>query len=641
MNRFIFIFLLLSPIFLAAQIPDSLYQLLSKTKEDTNRVKLYNKIGNRYIYSKTDSALYYIDIAKKLSQKLNYSLGLLNYSSNASAVYMQLNKIDTALLICNEGLALAEKIGNKKQAAFCNGNIANCYNSLNQYDSAIIYNLKALAKLEEIKDSVNLLFLYGNVAAIFSHINQYKNAIIYAQKSLLLSKQGIGDRHSYVFTLTNIAGIYLDLKMYDSTILYANEAITISKQENDNYQSMASSLQNIIFAKISQKKYGEINKYILMLKDIKMEDDDAYYKVRLQYDYAIEKYYEGKYNEAEKFALKALNISITDSLEDYALNSYNLLLKIEAALHNYALADEYEMKADSINNKNKDAETAKNIQDLEKKYETQKKETEIFKLTNDNKQKSALNKIYAATAIAVFLISLLSYRNFRSKQKIHQQQIIQLEKEKKLQAVDAMLKGQEEERSRLAKDLHDGLGGMLSGVKFSFNNIKENMILDTENTLRFEKSINQLDNTIAELRKVAHNLMPEALVKFGLQNAIQDFCQSLQQTNNCVINFQQLGMERDLGNVANVNVYRIIQELVNNAVKYASAHQIIVQLTKTENKVLITVEDDGKGFDIATLKQATGIGITNITHRVNYLNGTIDITSKPNNGTSINIELNV
>ena len=129
------------------------------------------------------------------------------------------------------------------------------------------------------------------------------------------------------------------------------------------------------------------------------------------------------------------------------------------------------------------------------------------------------------------------------------------------------------------------------------------MILDTENTLRFEKSINQLDNTIAELRKVAHNLMPEALVKFGLQNAIQDFCQSLQQTNNCVINFQQLGIVRDLGNVANVNVFRIIQELVNNAVKYASAHQIIVQLTKTENKVLITVEDDGKGIDLATLYQ--------------------------------------
>ena len=249
--------------------------------------------------------------------------------------------------------------------------------------------------------------------------------------------------------------------------------------------------------------------------------------------------------------------------------------------------------------------------------------------------------------ICLICIFLSIYKLFKTRIKkikleaLQQQKIIDLEKDKQLVTAEAMLKGQDDERSRIAKDLHDGLGGLLSGVKISFSNLKESVGLNAASSKLFDKPITQLDNTIAELRKVAHNLMPEALVKFGLQNAIQDFCQSLQQTNNCVINFQQLGMERDLGNVANVNVYRIIQELVNNAVKYASAHQIIVQLTKTENKVLITVEDDGKGFDISTLKQATGIGITNITHRVNYLNGTIDINSKPNNGTSINIELTV
>ncbi len=196
-------------------------------------------------------------------------------------------------------------------------------------------------------------------------------------------------------------------------------------------------------------------------------------------------------------------------------------------------------------------------------------------------------------------------------------------------AVEAMLKGQEEERSRLAKDLHDGLGGMLSGVKISFSNMKENMIMDANNLAVFERSISQLDNTIEELRKVSHNLMPEALVKFGLKSAVKDFCGSIQVHSKTKIICEQLGSERELGNKGDVTVYRIIQELVNNALKYAQAGQILVQLTKTPNKVMITVEDDGKGFDAATLEKSPGIGLANIKHRVNYLNGTIEIHSKP------------
>jgi signal transduction histidine kinase len=99
--------------------------------------------------------------------------------------------------------------------------------------------------------------------------------------------------------------------------------------------------------------------------------------------------------------------------------------------------------------------------------------------------------------------------------------------------------------------------------------------------------------------------------------------------------------ERELGNAGDANVYRIIQELVNNALKHADANQILMQLTKTPTKVLITVEDNGKGFDLNSLGKTSGIGIANIKHRVNYLNGTIQINAKPGDGTSVNIELTV
>ncbi|MBK7308610.1 MAG: hypothetical protein IPI88_17420 [Chitinophagaceae bacterium] len=278
---------------------------------------------------------------------------------------------------------------------------------------------------------------------------------------------------------------------------------------------------------------------------------------------------------------------------------------------------------------------------VQHKYEVEKKEKEIISLHSANLQKSTLNKFLIGSTIALVLLGLLGYRNFKTKQKLHKTQIIQLEKDKQLLAIDAMLKGQEEERSRLAKDLHDGLGGMLSGVKLSFVNMKENLIMDTESVTSFEKSILQLDNTIAELRKVAHNLMPEALVKFGLKNAILDFCNSMQLSSKTKIIFEQLGTERLLSNTADLYIYRIVQELINNAIKHADADQILVQLTKTNDKVLLTVEDDGKGFNTELIRSAKGIGLKNIQQRVDYLKGKIDIASQAAEGTSVNIELYV
>jgi signal transduction histidine kinase len=269
----------------------------------------------------------------------------------------------------------------------------------------------------------------------------------------------------------------------------------------------------------------------------------------------------------------------------------------------------------------------------------EKKEKEIITLNASNQQKANQNKVLIGTAAVLLLLGFFGYRNFKTKQKLQQTQIAELEKDKQLLAIDAMLKGQEEERSRLAKDLHDGLGGMLSGVKLSFVNMKENMVMDAESVSSFENSIMQLDNTIAELRKVAHNLMPEALVKFGLKNAVLDFCNSMQLSSKTKIIFEQMGIERQLSNTADLYIYRIIQELINNAVKHAASNQILVQLTKTADKILITVEDDGKGFDTEQLQFVKGIGMKNIHQRVNYFKGKIDIASQPKEGTSINIEL--
>jgi len=213
------------------------------------------------------------------------------------------------------------------------------------------------------------------------------------------------------------------------------------------------------------------------------------------------------------------------------------------------------------------------------------------------------------------------------------------EKEKQLVALTSIMQGQEAERARIAKDLHDGLGGMLSGIKLNVSAMKDNITVPGQNAGFFNKFISQLDSAIAEMRRVAHNMMPEALLKFGLNEAIKDYCDGINESKSVKIKFTQLGITQPLEKSVEVILYRIIQELTNNAIKHADAKNIFIQLSENENILNLTIEDDGKGFDKNQLKIIKGTGLQNVQSRVDYLKGTWNIESEIGKGTSIIIEI--
>jgi signal transduction histidine kinase len=224
---------------------------------------------------------------------------------------------------------------------------------------------------------------------------------------------------------------------------------------------------------------------------------------------------------------------------------------------------------------------------------------------------------------------------------LQRQRISELEKDRQLVAVDSLLKGQEDERSRLAKDLHDGLGGLLSGVKFSLSNMKDNLIITPDNMTVFERSLDMIDTSIKELRRVAHNMMPEMLTKFGLDEALKEYCNTMNAAKLLVIRYQSLGMTDRLDQSTEIIIYRVVQELLNNTLKHAAASEAFVQVIKEGNRLNVVVEDNGKGFDTSLLKNNKGAGWVNIRSRVEYLKGQLDIHSEPGKGTLVNIEFNV
>ncbi len=333
-------------------------------------------------------------------------------------------------------------------------------------------------------------------------------------------------------------------------------------------------------------------------------------------------------------------IAEKDSITDPLLSLYTMLSSVKFLQQDIKAGDHYLIKWDKLNQSTKKKEMIEYSIDLEKKYETEAKVSKIKLQESQLRQKTTVNYVLIGSAAALLIISLLLFRNYRHKQKLQQQRINELETEKQLTATEAVLKGEEQERTRLAKDLHDGLGGMLSGIKYSFQTMKGNLVMTPENHQAFERSMDMLDSSIKEMRRVAHNMMPEALVKFGLDTALKDFCNDINQSGAFRVTYQSIGLEQaTIGQTTAITIYRVVQELINNIMKHAAAKTAIVQVTKTDGNIAITVEDDGKGFDTSILKSGRGIGWTNIQSRVEYLKGNLDVKSEPGKGVSVLIEL--
>jgi two-component system NarL family sensor kinase len=363
----------------------------------------------------------------------------------------------------------------------------------------------------------------------------------------------------------------------------------------------------------------------------------------------------GDYTAGRTNLLTALPAAIAGNYAEEKMKIFEELAIIEEKTNHPLLAYNYLKQAvllrDSINLDN----SKKAVAEIENKYQASEKEKQIVQLNADKEiqtlsiqQKSTFNYLLLIALATLLIVAFLGYRNLghrhllaKQQEKLQQQTIRELEKDRQLIAVDSLLQGQEQERSRLAKDLHDGLGGLLSGVKFSLSNMKDNLIITPDNMTVFERSLDMLDTSIRELRRVAHNMMPEMLTRFGLDEALKEYCNTINTTNLLSVKYQSIGMIERIDKSAEIIIYRIIQELLNNIMKHAAATEAVVQLVKDEGRLNIIVEDNGKGFDKTLLAENKGAGLTSIQSRVDYLKGRLEINSEEGKSTLVNIEFNL
>lgn len=587
-----------------------------KTKDNTTIANCYRLLGVYHLYfNQSNKALqhYKLSLKHSLKSKNMYLYGGVCY--NIGNVYYYKSEYDSCIHYYTKASdafdspnvltspAVTEKLLDKRKSDLYS-NFSAVFNTLGNLKKADEYINKAIAIAEKYDSPAAAdakAYYMQQKADNYHQHGFFKEALNIRLAFLPQMEKSKGTRESVQSCYQNIANEYLLLHKIDSAAIFADKSL-----------KLATTIQSISGIAHSNRLLGR-----LAMEQNKFDEAEKYLEI-------VKPYYENSEDLNEKRAF------------------YEDLYKLKDKLGLYKEAMLYVQKFITINDSLLVGEKARQFSEIEAKYENQKKQSKIELQQEQIKRKNMLNYIFVGSTFVLLLISFLGYYSYRNKQKLQQVRIDELETEKQLSATEAILKGEERERTRLAKDLHDGLGGMLSSIKYSFQNIKENVILTPENAQSFSRSIEMIDSSIQEMRRVAHNMMPEILLKYGLNVALKEFCSEIDRNSAVKTTYQSINMDNiKVEQTTAVTVYRVVQELTNNALKHANAQNILVQLNafEQEKMLYITVEDDGKGFDINQLNNSNGIGWNNIQNRIDFLKGKIDLESIKNKGTSVHIEI--
>ena len=371
--------------------------------------------------------------------------------------------------------------------------------------------------------------------------------------------------------------------------------------------------------------------------------DMGYYYFRdADYDRAI-----SKLKEAE--LIPELPYKIEIRISELLSKCYEEKEKAQQALY-------YLKKADALKEAQRDSEKFAISNQLALEYQAQEKEKAIENLETENEeglaklQQSqrlliALGALLFVGVLAVYYI--IRYYNQRGKtrslitqqrEELDRQRIMKLQNDLRIQSLEAMMNGQELERSRIANDLHDSLGGLLSTLKLQYDSLQlDHKKLSADQS--YQKIYELIDHACGEVRDISRNLKPASLEKIGLSAALNDLINRYSANGNPEIFLHTNRIDTGLSNEKKLHVYRIIQELLNNAIKHSEASELDIQLSQQNKELFVKVEDNGKGFDEEKVKK--GLGLENIKSRVNMLKGDLEWESSPDRGTSVMIHIPV
>ena len=647
MKNLFWLLLFLVPCVFPAQERDSLETLLKKEKNPLKKADLLLEIANYLSDTDTVEAISYIKKAKKLIPENNkYLKGKVQFTFGQQFFGIE---VDRAQYFYKRAIDIL-KDQQHKEALILTSRAWHNYGTMEDYKDnsdeflSIILTKSIPLAIKAGRNDLQAQYL-NDIGAEMYDRKQYKKSIDYYDQSLkIIEKEPANYINSQrkIEINTNAAQSYLYMNNGPKAKVYLLNAEKVLEKYPDNPMSVPFYL---VYAKYFQLYKNYENSLEQLNKGLKQ-------KIVLPHDYfglIYQKAFTLRNLNRSEEGIKVLK-SVMDNrnLMSMKLNAqilHNEMSLLYADVGDYKNAYHHQLETKSLSDSLLAEERNSKALMMETKFRTAEKEKQIAENELKINKKNQYMWMLGFAALLFLSWGIYIYNHLKNKRKIVEQREINLQQQLKekeqteqLKVTKAILDGEERERERVAKDLHDGLGGMLAGVKINLSTWSSNH-LEEDQYESFHKILNQLDSSVSELRRVARNLMPESLLNFGLEIALKDLCEFYMK-DGLTIDFQAINIQKNLPLNLQVNIYRIVQELLNNAVKHSGADNILVQCSQNGEEFYITVEDNGKGITESEMSKVKSLGLKNLQNRVDFLKGKMEIQSAENQGTSVNIEIN-
>lgn len=662
--------------------------------EDSVKVDLLIQKGTITRISQPDSAIFFLNQAIQISKKANLQSQLVSSYRIKGVVYLLNSKFDSAILVYNEAITLAKKYSLNSILVKVYVNLGILYTKTGDYDKAFEYYSIVINEFGASLDKTEVANLYNNMGLMYIAKGDYIKAMDNHQKAYQIREQ-LNDTLSLASSMMNIANIYFYQEDFVNAISYYEKAAEVFIKNNISY-STGQCYHNIgtIYEKIdslSKAEYylKEAMKYesavvssgraktlnmlgLVNLKQNKFDEAEDEFMEALNIHRKINSHtliipvlnnLATLYNKrnmpdkAIKYTQQSLALSVASGSKEYEKDAlYNFYISFEQkgdfkkSLEYYK---EYSVLKDSLFGKEKH----KQIKELEIKYETAKKENEIdlqrAKLAQnelEDKKKDAIIKkeqiqkygilIIAFLLIIIFIIYFLHQKQKRNStlqllaknEELNNQKISELIKKHQLDSVKSRLDAEENERHRIAKELHDGVGGSLAAIKLYVDSLRKSIGVDGLDLVH-----DNINKTYEQVRALSHNLTPPEFQFSSINDIVRDYVEHISKHSKTeiILNSNVKSDWSLLDESLQIGIYRIAQELINNVIKHAHASRVEFVLNLEEDEVYISVKDNGVGFDVS--EKGSGIGIRNIKARVEDLNGEISINSEVGKGTEVSL----
>lgn len=576
-----------------------------KKAQSLNNYAIYCRISGQY--RRGDSS---IQEAIRLQEQMEDTAGMARSYGNLSNIYNQQGAYERSVEADLAAMKYYEAAGEIGGVGRCLNNLGNTHYAMHQYEESLTYYHRALDISRSQQDTISLAINLGNIGKVEKNLGNLEEALeAYQEVSTIFLRMGY--KRDYAFAVQNMGLLFREKKEWQQAESYLMQALEII-QEANNPASLAGSYDNLAKTAILQKQY----------------------------------------NKGLSYAMKAEKIASSIGARPILRRIYESIYTSYAGLGAYTEAYQFQERYIKLNDSLVNERNTESIQELEAKFESEKREKEILVLNHEKEMQAQTIEVQQAginlrnsvifgvlLALGLAITAVVSYRRkqllTQREKDLEHQKVLKLQSQQKLMRLNAMIQGEEGERRRIAKDLHDSVGSMLAAIKLQVGQFSEKALGPEKK----EKAYSMVNNTYEEVRRIAHNMMPKTLINQGLIPAIHQLGEDLIKSNDIDLHVEVLSDLPPLSEHRELMLYRVIQEVFTNIVKHAHATEVWIQLSYFEGEWVVAMEDNGVGFD--TSKAGDGIGMKNIESRISFLEAEWELSSQPGNGTVVSLHVPV